>query len=624
MFTRIFTGPNPNPMSKAYPLVALLLTFSAQAQQAPIALPEHPLNKAEAVIPARASGPGTLERGVAFYMETFDSDLNGWTIQTDIGQVDWHWTDTGPGPTTSTYPVPPLNTEGGWAIIDDDFEGVSGQSSNASLISPVIDLSNVGTPYLKVEFDQYFQEFQLDTTFVGVSTDGGATWEEVLINESVGRDGRPNPELVDVDITALVAPDPSNVMIRFRYVGTWDYGWQVDNIAIRELPANDMAILRASSTAFDFAVTGFENMAYSIYPQTQVNSMTPDAVLKNKGYLTQNNVVLSVDVEGPVGSELITTSSSFQFTPTSEGSVDAETFTPSGVVGDYTMTFLVGQTETDEVPENNVVVNTFKVSDNVYGHDDGATQSAIGPGVDNENDAYEVGHHFMMVQDNMLTGIQVAIHESTPVGAAVHGALYNPDNSAGQHPSLMELTDDHIVTEADLNGPGDANFITMLFDNPIPVYANETYLVMAGTFDGSEGVRYAYSGSSEAQISIIHYPDLPEDFEFYLTRTPMVRMLLTSTVGIESARTSSGMSIGNRPNPFSTSTTIDFTLPAPGPVTITVSDVAGKVVRTLGLGTRPAGPDQILFDGSGLAPGAYTCTLRSGSLSTGHRITLVR
>ena len=68
-------------------------------------------------------------------------------------------------------------------MIDDDYDGVSGQSSNASLISPVIDLSNVGTPYLKVEFDQYFQEFQLDTTFVGVSTDGGATWEEIMINE---------------------------------------------------------------------------------------------------------------------------------------------------------------------------------------------------------------------------------------------------------------------------------------------------------------------------------------------------------------------------------------------------------------------------------------------------------
>ena len=429
---------------------------------------------------------------------------------------------------------------------------------------------------------------------------------------------------MDVDITALVAPDPSNVKLRFRYVSTWDYGWQVDNITIRELPANDMAILRTSSTAFDFAATGFENMAYTVYPQTQVNSMTPDAVLKNKGYLTQNNVVLSVDVEGPVGSELITTSSSFQFTPTSEGSVDAETFTPSGAIGDYTMTFVVEQSETDEVPENNVVVNTFSVSNNVYAHDDGSAGSVISPGLGNENESYEVGHHFMMVQDNMLTGIQVAVDESTPVGATVHGALYNPDNSAGQHPSLMELTNDYEVTEADLNGPEDANFITMLFDNPIPVFANETYLVMAGTFDGSAGVRYAASGSSEAQISIIHYPDLPSDFEFYLTRTPMVRMLLTSTVGIEDAASTSSMMIGNQPNPFYDITTVHFDLPVQGPVMLMVFDVAGKVIRTQDLGTRPAGPDQFLFDGSGLAPGVYTCTLRAGSLHTSHRIMIAR
>ncbi|MEZ4740341.1 MAG: hypothetical protein R2818_13525 [Flavobacteriales bacterium] len=324
---------------------------------------------------------------------------------------------------------------------------------------------------------------------------GGITWNEVLINESVGRDGRPNPELVDINITDLVAPDPANVRIRFRYVSTWDYGWQVDNVAIRELPANDMAILRAKSTAFDFAATGFEFMDYSIYPQTQVNSMTPEAVLKNKGYETQNNVILSVDVEGPVGAELITTSSSFQFTPSSEGSVDAETFTPSGAIGEYTMTFNVMQNETDEVPSNNSIVNTFRISDNIYAHDDGATQSAIGPGADNEDQAYEVGHHF---------GDRAGQHadRDPSCGPRQHAGGHlrtwravQPDNSVGQHPSLVELTNDYPSPRRTFNGPGDANFITMLFDNPIPVFANETYLVMAGTFDGGAGVRYAYSGT---------------------------------------------------------------------------------------------------------------------------------
>ena len=127
----------------------------------------------------------------------------------------------------------------------------------------------------RVEFDQYFQEFSDPDveTWVGVSTDGGTTWDEVLINEGVGRDGRPNPEVMDVDISAWVAANPSNVQLRFRYLATWDYGWQLDNIAIRELPNNDMALVAFAKTDFDFDLTGVANMDYSIYPLSQLLSL---------------------------------------------------------------------------------------------------------------------------------------------------------------------------------------------------------------------------------------------------------------------------------------------------------------------------------------------------------------
>lgn len=553
-------------------------------------------------------------RGNSYYSETFDTDLNGWTIETAVGQVDWKWTDVGPGPTTSLYPVPALNTStpSGWAMIDDDYDGVNGQNTNASLISPVIDLSGVGTSFLKVEFDQYFQEFQLDTTFVGVSTDGGATWNEALINELVGRDGRPNPELVDVDISAWVAENPANVQLRFRYVSTWDYGWQVDNIAIRELPANDMAILRASRTAFDFENTGFAFMDYSIYPVAEVTSMTPSAALKNKGYLDQTGVQLMVDVDGPNGPEQSTQSASSTYVNGVEMTETAEAFTPSGALGDYSIRFTVAQNEVDEILGNNELVNTFKVSNFVYAHDDGATQSFISQGLDAEDQPYEVGHHFALINAGALTGVQVAVHANTPVGSYVHGAIYEPSTTSGVHPALMEFTEDFMVTEADLNQTGDANFISMPFSPPIDLVAGQTYLIMAGTFDGPSGVQFAYSGSSEAQISIIHYPDLPSDFEFYMTRTPMVRIIIGSGVGIDE-NTTEVANLGNRPNPFAGTTTITFDVTTPAPTSILVHDATGRMVHAEVLGQLPMGQQRYIFNAEGLAPGLYTYTVQTGT-----------
>ena len=564
-------------------------------------------------------------RGNAFYTESFDTDLNGWEVVTPTGQVDWKWTNVGPGPTTSTYPVPALNTStpSGWAIIDDDYDGVNGQNTNASLISPVIDLSTAGTQYLKVEFDQYFQEFQLDTTFVGVSTDGGLTWSEVLINEEVGRDGRPNPELVDVDISSFVAENPSNVRIRFRYVSTWDYGWQVDNIAIRELPANDMAILRASSTAFDYENTGFAFMDYSIYPQSEVTSMTPSATLKNKGYLDQTGVQLVVDVQGPNGSEQSTQSTAAVYSPSTETVETADAFTPSGALGDYSVTFTVAQNETDELPSNNTLVNTFKVSDFIYAHDDGATQSAITQGIDAENQPFEVGHHFSLINDGLLTAVQVAVHANTPVGTSVHGVIYSPSTTSGEHPGLIEFTDEYTVTTADLNESGDANFITMAFETPIQLLAGQTYLIMAGTFEGDAGLEYAYSGSSEAQISIIHYPDLLTDFEFYLTRTPMVRILINGGVGITENVTNIS-NLSNQPNPFTSSTTITFGVEMSAPVSILVHDATGRIIHTETLGKLPAGQHRYVFSAEGLAAGVYTYTIQAGANNATRRMLVSR
>lgn len=81
---------------------------------------------------------------------------------------------------------------------------------------------------------------------------------------------------------------------------------------------------------------------------------------------------------------------------------------------------------------------------------------------------------------------------------------------------------------------------------------------------------------------------------------------------------------GNYPNPFSTTTSVRFTLPAPGPVRIVVYDAFGRRVRTLTDGARSAGVHEVAFDAADLASGVYFCLIESGGDSLTRPMLLVR
>jgi hypothetical protein len=597
--------------------------LATQAQQRFPALPEHPSDRDAHRVAGPEGGQGRM-KGANYYTESFDSDLNGWTVETSQGSVDWKWTNVGPGLTASTYPVPALNTStpSGWAIIDDDFDGSSGMAVTSSLISPVIDLSSA-PPNLKVEFDQYFQEFQTVATFVGVSTNGGADWNEIQINAGVGRDGRPNPELVDVNISDWIVENPANVQLRFRYDAVWDYGWQIDNIVIRDLPDNDMALNRIVNTAFDFDNTGFEFMDYSVYPASQILDMSAKGTLKNKGYLQQTGVTLNLSVDGPSGNEFDDTSAPATFAPSEETEVLLGTYTPSGNIGNYTRTYTVDQDQEDEVPADNVRTSTFQVTSNIYGHDDGVVQSFQVQNPDNADESFEVGNHFVMLQDAVLTGVQVAIHSNTPPGAAIYGALYTPGASATVHPDLVDLTATYEVTADDLSDVGESNFITLNFTTPLELLAGETFLLMAGSFDGPDNVHFATSGTSEAQISIIHYPNLDTDFEFFFTKTPMVRMVLQGDVGMDEIA-ENGVALGqNMPNPANGTTAITYELENTADVSFQLRDVSGKLVMEQRVGQRAPGSHRFEIAADALQEGAYFYTLTAGDVRLTKRMTVV-
>ena len=92
-------------------------------------------------------------------------------------------------------------------------------------------------------------------------------------------------------------------------------------------------------------------------------------------------------------------------------------------------------------------------------------------------------------------------------------------------------------------------------------------------------------------------------------------------VGDEPVAASELLLLGNRPNPFEGKTSVYFTLPSPGDVTLEVFDLAGRLIATRGYGRQPAGPSHLIFGAEGIKSGVYPYRLRVTDAASGSTTT---
>jgi hypothetical protein len=82
--------------------------------------------------------------------------------------------------------------------------------------------------------------------------------------------------------------------------------------------------------------------------------------------------------------------------------------------------------------------------------------------------------------------------------------------------------------------------------------------------------------------------------------------------------------LGNRPNPFNPSTTIEFTLPSSAPVRLDVYSISGQKIATLVNGSLSAGNHSVIFDGSKYSSGVYFFRFESPGLTTTGKMLLLK
>ncbi|MEO0743424.1 MAG: alpha-amylase family glycosyl hydrolase [Bacteroidota bacterium] len=120
---------------------------------------------------------------------------------------------------------------------------------------------------------------------------------------------------------------------------------------------------------------------------------------------------------------------------------------------------------------------------------------------------------------------------------------------------------------------------------------------------------------------------LPGEFRVYtneFVEKPEAGLVVTDAEQIDTAVPATLALDAAYPNPFATSTTLEYALPQATDVTLTVYDLLGRQVATLVDAPQTPGRYAVSFDAAGLASGAYVVRLAAGDSVETTRLTITR
>lgn len=176
------------------------------------------------VEPSACVAPGYQGAGTT---AGFDNGLpTGWTITDEEGNGNtWHFDD----------PMNRGNQTGGegiFAMVDSDFYVWEG-GQNTGLRTPAMDFSTATA--VSLEFKSHVRYWPGQIQKVNISDDGGETW--TLLHELPKQN---ETKVFTFDLTEQFA-GKSEAMVEFRFVGDFDYYWQVDDVKIRDGSCSKLA-----------------------------------------------------------------------------------------------------------------------------------------------------------------------------------------------------------------------------------------------------------------------------------------------------------------------------------------------------------------------------------------------
>jgi hypothetical protein len=568
------------------------------------------------------------EKATILWSDDFDAATPGnWVINTTgTNTAGWEF-KTGDYDFNSTPPFTTLESAtaaNGYLMVNSDKFGGGGANADTdgTRITTTVTTAAAITacssePFVRLRFEHNFRWWH-DSRGVRISPDNGVTWVDYALSNDVdynlddattadtteghynGGQSSVNPQITTIDISS-VAGNASQVLIQFYYDDNdwWGWYWAIDDVSIEVLEDYDLTLV---SPYWGALGAWGERIGYYKIPATQVAPVEFSGGVKNNGAQIQSGVTVSTTI----GATTLT-SAPVQLIQAQLDTLDcAGTWTPS--TGSNTINMSTESSQTDAFAEDNALAFfDLNVGGFIYSRDNGIPAN----GTFNGGDGFEAGNIFDMYAPATLQGIDVHISGASEPGAEIFAKIYSVDADGAF--VFLNDSEPYVLTDLDLD-----TTITLPLISETDLNAGEPYLVVVGSFgDGgsTNDLVIATSGTSNKFTS--YYFDMTEGASgtwFYTLGTPMVRMNFDPSVGIKEVENIAKLTVF--PNPANTTATVSFDVVNDAEVSVTVTDLSGKVVYTNDLGSVK-GAQKVTLNTEVLNSGVYMVNVTmNGAVST--------
>ena len=550
-----------------------------------------------------------------FLSNTF-SNPSDWTMVDLIygGLQNWVISTTGPVGSFSAGlgAISSTSASDGFAMYDSDALNSSYSPQEAYIqYNGTVDCSSY--PYVNIEFESYHRKFR-DSIFVEVSIDG-INWDRYEVHAGQATNTTTaNPEFVSVNVSATAGSQPA-VYFRFKYEGEWDYAWMIDDVSFAETPNNYVTIDDEVFGGWWIGYNGSGGIGcdYTFNPLSQLaaNPYKIEAVIRNAGVAPQN-MTLHAEAFDQITNSVYSSTSNSQYLTASQQDTFAvnNTFSPTAL-GLYELRMWgVGDSANTDTSTKQTIVTQYS-----YGKDLNTYQGSYILG--NATRENHVTSFFDIYANENLYSVDLYVAPWSIPGSQIYGVIYEGDPGGG-NPIYLDQTDDHTITNADLD-----TWITLSFANPISLFAGVGYeLAAAGYQHPSDSAGVGYSGLAlgtenslfDANGGSPNSAGTPT--WYYITQSPMIRMNFDpASSGSTSSKNLTKSDINLYPNPANNVISIsnldnfDF---------LQIKDLLGKVVHKKNISKV----NNTTIDVQGLSTGTYLLNLEGLESSISRKIVI--
>ena len=341
----------------------------------------------------------------------FDGGLNDWTTNGLISKTSskaskavWQWVaHTGSlgayARVLDSTLISPSEANGA-AMFSSDFldnngtQGAFGTGpapapNGGELISPTMNLTGQNNMLLK--FNQFFRNFQTDSTYVTWSEDGGTTWKApvpVYTNTLVTTNTSTSSN--DVELVPLKgSKGTANFKVKFVYKGRY-YVWVIDDVQL---------LTNANNIKID---QDFYAIPNRFTPASQVDSIPFLADISNQGNNNATNLQLTANISarsstGVLGASLFTTTLNYpnmKGGDTIQNKLFPKQYLPPSTRALYYILYAL-KSDSANIGGNDTIVSPFTVTDTIFAKEDGVVSTITTVDFTGQTDhSIRVGNYF--------------------------------------------------------------------------------------------------------------------------------------------------------------------------------------------------------------------------------------